>query len=439
MKNNYHIISILGKGAFSVVYKVKSLIDDKIYCMKKIQLKENEQIEDNNEVKIILNFFQKENPNSISKHIVKYYSYFCESIYLYIIMEYCEYGDLFSLLQTFKKRKLFLKESFLWDITYQCLLSLKYLHSKNIIHRDIKLLNIFMTKDKIIKIGDFGMSKIIENESELLDLNHVGTPLYLPPEIIKKDNYDFKIDIWSLGCSLYELANLNPPFHDENLEKLGNKIMYDEENPLSNIYSQNLKSLIKAMLVKDKKKRISINESINQFIPESVIEKYNQKLNIHHQESKVTFNVKNKNFQMYNEYRKNININVSEKIKDKNHYLKGGRQIYKFLRKKEFNENSFRKQFFPTIYQGRTCNLNGDSEFKDSISKEITLIRDEKKETTENKEEKQLPCLSYRKERDLFLNKNSFIYHNHSKSFKPGINKYMILKSHNKALTIYDL
>ena len=98
MKNNYHIISILGKGASSVVYKVKSLIDDKIYCMKKIQLKENEQIEDNNEVKIILNFFQKENANSISKHIVKYYSYFYESIYLYIIMEYCEYGDLFSLL-----------------------------------------------------------------------------------------------------------------------------------------------------------------------------------------------------------------------------------------------------------------------------------------------------------------------------------------------------
>ena len=129
MKNNYHIISILGKGAFSVVYKVKSLIDDKIYCMKKIQLKENEQIEDNNEVKIILNFFQKENPNSISKHIVKYYSYFCESIYLYIIMEYCEYGDLFSLLKTFKKRKVFLKESFLWDIIYKCLLSLIYLYS----------------------------------------------------------------------------------------------------------------------------------------------------------------------------------------------------------------------------------------------------------------------------------------------------------------------
>ena len=142
---------------------------------------------------------------------------------------------------------------------------------------------------------------------------------------------------------------------------------------------------------------------------------------------------------MYNEYRKNININVSEKIKDKNYYLKGGRQIYKFLKKKEINENSFRKQFFPSIYQGRTCTLNGDSEFKDSISKEITLIRDEKKETSENKEEKQLPCLSYRKERDLFLNKNSFIYHNHSKSFKPGINKYMLLKSHNKALTIYDL
>ena len=263
MKSNYTILAELGKGAFSTVYKVKSLIDDKIYCMKKIKLKNDEEIEENKEIQIILNFFQKENPNSISKHIVQYYSYFIDGSYLYIIMEFCEYGDLFSLLQSVKRKKLTIKEKFLWDITYQCLLALQYLHSKNIIHRDIKLLNIFMTKDKIIKVGDFGMSKIIENKLDLLDLSNVGTPLFLAPEIVKKDNYDFKIDIWALGCSIYELANLNPPFNDENMKKLCNKIVNDEENPINNTYSEKFCNLIKIMLEKDKKKRITATEAID--------------------------------------------------------------------------------------------------------------------------------------------------------------------------------
>ena len=284
MKSNYTILAELGKGAFSTVYKVKSLIDEKIYCMKKIKLKNNEEIEENKEIQIILNFFQKENPNSISKHIVKYYSYFIDGSYLYIIMEFCEYGDLYSLLQSVKKKKLTIQENFLWDITYQCLLALQYLHSKNIIHRDIKLLNIFMTKDKIIKIGDFGMSKIIENKLDLLDLSNVGTPLFLAPEIVKKDNYDFKIDIWALGCSLYELANLNPPFNDENIKKLCNKIVNEEENPINNSYSEKFCNLIKIMLEKDMKKRISANEAIVKFIPNKIIEKYN--LNFHYKEKK---------------------------------------------------------------------------------------------------------------------------------------------------------
>ena len=134
-------------------------------------------------------------------------------------MDFCEFGDLFSLLQSVKKKKVFVNEDIIWNIAIQVSVGLNYLHSKKIIHRDIKLLNLFMTKDKKIKIGDMGMS-IIFDEEELIH-SRVGTPLYIAPELVKKEKYDYKIDIWSLGCSLYHLAKTVPPFTDENLIKLG--------------------------------------------------------------------------------------------------------------------------------------------------------------------------------------------------------------------------
>ena len=193
-------------------------------------------------------------------------------------MEYCEYGDLYSLLRSVQKHHLYIQEDILWDISYQTLLALEYLHSKGVIHRDIKLLNIFMNKDKEIKIGDMGMSKIIENNIADMNMSRVGTPLFLAPELVKKEKYDYKIDIWSLGCSLYHLAKLVPPFNEDNLIKLGNAIVNNKPKELPHVYSQEFKSLVNALLVKDKNKRVSAKEAIELYIPDKVKMKYKDKM-----------------------------------------------------------------------------------------------------------------------------------------------------------------
>lgn len=322
--SSYTILNELGRGAFSIVYKVKSIKTGKIYCVKKIRLSTTD-IQKNkaktNEITILKKLQSQLDPNDPTSknaiHLVQYYDSYIENGFLYIIMEYCEYGDLYSLLHSVQKHHLYIQEDILWDISYQCLLALEYLHSRKIIHRDIKLLNIFMSGDKTIKIGDMGMSKIIEEDINAMNMSRVGTPLFLAPELVKKEKYDYKIDIWSLGCSLYHLAKLVPPFNEENLIKLGNAIVNDIPKELPNVYSYELKKMINALLVKNKDKRVSAREAIDKYIPSSVKNKYKEKHRIVNGNNSVSNQHKKAMSKIIIESKKNENINdnINKKTK----------------------------------------------------------------------------------------------------------------------------
>jgi NIMA (never in mitosis gene a)-related kinase 1/4/5 len=95
------------------------------------------------------------------------------------------------------------------------------MHKNNVIHRDIKALNTFVFEDKVLKIGDLGESRIL-NSTSFLKGKTVGTPLFLSPEVIKEENYDHRVDIWGLGCLMYHLTNLEPPFNGDSFEELTN-------------------------------------------------------------------------------------------------------------------------------------------------------------------------------------------------------------------------
>ena len=342
--SKYDIIQEMGKGAFSTVYKIKSKKDNTFYCLKKINIKKTPDRK--NEVNILSKL---NHPN-----LVKYISSYEDEEGIYIIMEFCIYGDLYSLLHMVKKKKVYVNEEIIWDIAYQCLQGLEYLHSNQIIHRDIKLLNIFMSTNKVVKIGDMGMSKILSKKE--MKLSRVGTPLFLAPELVMKEKYDFKADIWSLGCSIYHLAKTAPPFNDENLIKLGQAIVNDNPPELPGCYSDDLKFFVNKLMTKNKKSRPNATEALA-YIPQKVKDKFEMingkhlntkkseekkqgKKDINNQKNNTSINnISGINNSKNNNDNKNIMnnqklLNIPKSpIKEPNNELISGQTFYKFFRK----------------------------------------------------------------------------------------------------------
>ena len=264
--SDFEIIKELGKGSYGTVYKVKSLLNSNVYVMKKMEikhLKHQQQLECYREVSILKKVSHQ--------NIIQYYSSFLEEEILYLIMEYAELGDLYSLIKHYKKHSKYFDEIDIWKISLEILSGLEYLHSQKIIHRDIKCLNLFITKDRHVKIGDLGVSTITSGIDNL-HYTRVGTPLYLSPELVKQKPYDYKTDIWSFGCSLYHLASLEPPFIGNNLIALGNNIVKGIPKSLPQQYSNELKAFIDKLLEKRPENRPSAKEAID-MIPKDIKEK----------------------------------------------------------------------------------------------------------------------------------------------------------------------
>ena len=129
---------------------------------------------------------------------------------------------------------------------------------RKIIHRDLKTANIFLTKDKTLKIGDFGISKSFD-KTTLAATAMIGTPYYLSPEMVEGKPYSTKADIWALGVILYQLCALKLPFEANSLPVLALKILKGSFPPIPSHYSKDLKALLLQMLNIDQKKRPTVD------------------------------------------------------------------------------------------------------------------------------------------------------------------------------------
>ena len=193
------------------------------------------------------------------KHIIRYHDSFIHKNKLSIITEYADNGDLHSLICSHLLNSTLLSEDSIWSILIQLLIAISYLHSNRIIHRDIKPHNIFLFKSGTAKLGDFGISKRLNNSQQSTS-HSMGTPLYLSPEICEGKAYDYKSDIWMLGCVLYEMLTLSQPFHGSTLPELMHNIVHKDIGDVPAIYSDDIVKVLRAMLVKDPQKRTSIEE-----------------------------------------------------------------------------------------------------------------------------------------------------------------------------------
>ena len=201
----------LGEGAYSNVYKVVRKSDGNVYALKKVRLQ---------------NLSDKEKQNALSEvrilasircpFVITYRESFIDddSNSLCIVMEYADGGDLFQKIVVHQKKKTLFDEADVWLIFLSVVKGLRALHALNIMHRDLKSANVFLFAHGEAKLGDLNVSKVVEKG---LAYTQTGTPYYASPEVWRDEPYGPKSDIWSLGCVVYEMVSLKPPFRAEDM------------------------------------------------------------------------------------------------------------------------------------------------------------------------------------------------------------------------------
>ena len=247
--NDFEVIKLLGKGAFASVYQVKRKKDGLIYAMKKVnfgQMSSKEKDNALNEIRILASVKH----TNIIGYMDSFYDDNTKS--LNIIMEYADEGDIDGKLKKYVTGKLSFPENDVWSYLIQILLGLKALHTVKIMHRDLKLANIFV-KGGVIKLGDLNVSKLIKRDG--MDHTQTGTPYYASPEVWSDKPYDYKCDIWSVGCIVYELCAQKPPFTGNSLEDLYKAIIKGRYEPLPKVYSTELNIMIQMLLQVEPSKR----------------------------------------------------------------------------------------------------------------------------------------------------------------------------------------
>ncbi|KAL5528207.1 hypothetical protein ACEPAF_7343 [Sanghuangporus sanghuang] len=255
----YEPLDIIGNGSFGIIRKVRRKSDGEILARKELKferMSERDRKQIVAEVNILKDLHHENIVRYIDRHVDK------EAGILYILMEYCDGGDLTSIIKQCSRVGRPVPEDVVWSYFLQLLLALQHCHCptsspgedgtseirrQQILHRDLKPENVFISKGKTIKLGDFGLSKALTQTN--FANTYVGTPYYMSPELIQEKSYDTKSDIWSLGCLIYELCALRPPFAEaQTHSELSMLIRNARIPPLPKGYSSSLSHVIKSML-----------------------------------------------------------------------------------------------------------------------------------------------------------------------------------------------
>lgn len=202
---DFTIVKALGQGVSGICRLVRRSADARLYALKELEMPS-----DQGEASAVL---QEVHILASLEHpfIVRYYDSFVETRKLFLIMEYAPNGSLHSVLQHHQRSGRHVDEDTVWRYALQLLLGLHAIHQRRIVHRDLKPHNIFLGTDDTVKIGDFGVSRLLSGSADMAT-TLVGSPGYLAPELCSGEPYDEKADIWAFGVTLVELCSLKHPF-----------------------------------------------------------------------------------------------------------------------------------------------------------------------------------------------------------------------------------
>ncbi|XP_015821288.1 serine/threonine-protein kinase Nek5 isoform X2 [Nothobranchius furzeri] len=267
--NDYEVIRQIGEGAFgrALLVRDKRAAGDGLCVVKHISFRKMSTREKEASKKEVTLLSKMKHPN-----IVSFIASFQERGNLYIVMEFCDGGDLMKKINM--QRGLLFSEDQVVDWFVQICLGLKHIHDRKILHRDIKAQNIFLTSGgRKAKLGDFGIARMLNNTMEMAR-TCVGTPYYLSPEICENRPYNNKTDIWGLGCVLYELCCLRHPFEGSSLRQLVSKICRGHFPPVSVQYSHSLRQLVTQLFKTNPRDRPSVSSVLRRPFLEKHISKH---------------------------------------------------------------------------------------------------------------------------------------------------------------------
>ena len=239
--------NLIGEGVYSKVFQAIDLETGNLLAVKVIKLSNNtikaeKQFEDLNSEINLLKSLRHTN-------IIKYYQTDTnnDTKSVNILLEYITGGSLKDLLAKYNC----FSEKIIKNYTSQILRGLNYIHSQNIVHRDLKSANVLVTDDAIIKLSDFGCSKRIE--SRQVSKSVKGSPYWMAPEVVLQKGYSFPSDIWSLGCLVIEMASGRPPWseYSNNSNEIIRMIAQPERLPRIPDISEDLKDFIRKCLTRN--------------------------------------------------------------------------------------------------------------------------------------------------------------------------------------------
>ncbi|ODV93151.1 hypothetical protein PACTADRAFT_25678, partial [Pachysolen tannophilus NRRL Y-2460] len=272
ISDQFEILELIGRGSFGNVRKVVRKMDGKLFVRKEISYISMNPKERSQLIAEFRILRELKHPN-----IVQYihHDHIPEDHMVHLYMEYCDGGDLGGIIRKCRNNGEYVPEEIVWSIFTQILLALYRCHygtesppvglnnlfnsngdpppstidQRNVvIHRDIKPDNVFLLKDNFVKLGDFGLAKMLNHENDFAK-TYVGTPYYMSPEVLADKPYDPVCDIWSLGCVIYELCSLHPPFQAKSHVQLQEKIKEGIFSPMPDHYSNKLKKVISACIM----------------------------------------------------------------------------------------------------------------------------------------------------------------------------------------------
>ena len=378
--DGFKILNKIGEGSFSTVLKVQRKKDGNIYALKRVKfskLSDKEKSNALNEIRILASIN--------NKNIISYKEAFFDEMdsSLDIVMEYADEGDLFQLITEKKKTKTHFTEEEIWNALIQLLNGLRSLHELNILHRDLKSANVFLFKGGIVKLGDLNVSKVTRKG---MGYTQTGTPYYASPEVWKDKPYDSKSDIWSLGCVIYEMCALNPPFRAQSMEELFKKVVRGYYPDISNKYSKDLSEILKLMIQIEVGARPSCDELINMPIIKKRIEFFNNK-------------------------------NSQNDIKDENNDSINNKELLKTIR-------------VPKNISNLSRNLPKPNYISNSFDLDIIDSNKKNKDSITNKFSNKIDFLNYKNGGSILLNNNS----NKNINIKKSFNNLVSLKNKNISL-----